>query len=77
MVFFVIMLIMTPLEMVFHSVRFLEPWTYLSFQIFRVLFSIIFIIVQIVAYVNVDKALYPSWLRILNIVLIVVIVPVL
>ena len=52
MAFFVIALVLEPLEMVFQSYRLLEPWLYLSFQVYKALLSTTFLIFSIYAYVS-------------------------
>ena len=72
MTFFCIALIMSPLEMVLQSYRFLEPWLYLSFQVYKATFSLIFMIVEIVDYTSADWASLVGWIRYLMLVLIIV-----
>jgi hypothetical protein len=50
MFFFCVALVLEPLEMVLHSYRYLEPWLYLSFQVYKVLLSTIFFIYEIYGY---------------------------
>ena len=50
MFFFCVALILEPLEMVLQSYRFLEPWLYLSFQIYKCVLSTSFVIYNIVLY---------------------------
>ena len=52
MFFFCVALISEPLEMVFDSYRLLEPWFYLSSQVYKTMLSTICLIVQILAYVR-------------------------
>ena len=50
MFFFCIALILSPLEMVLHSYRLLLPSVYLSFQVYKSLFSTIFFVIVIYEY---------------------------
>lgn len=50
MSFFCIALVLEPLEMVLQSYRFLEPWLYLSLQVYKCLLSTIFFIYEIYDY---------------------------
>ena len=50
MFFFVVALGLEPLEMVLHSYRSLEPWLYLSFQVYKTLLSTIYFIYEIYGY---------------------------
>ncbi|KAK5164927.1 uncharacterized protein LTR77_009592 [Saxophila tyrrhenica] len=72
MVFFFIALIMSPLEMVLQSYRMLQPWLYLSFQVYKLVIAIIFTIVEIIEYTNQDWTSIAGWIRILMISLIAV-----
>ena len=72
MLFFLLALIMSPLEMVLQSYRLLEPWLYLSFQAYKLTFAIIFVIVQTVEYTNADWNSLAAWIRYLMLVLIII-----
>ena len=48
MAIFTIALVLEPVEMVFDSYRLLEPWLYLSFQVYKALFSTLFLIIVVV-----------------------------
>lgn len=72
MFFFCIALVMSPLEMVLQSYRFLEPWIYLSFQIYKVAFAVIFAIVEIVAYTKEDWSSLAVWIKYMMLVLIII-----
>jgi len=50
-----IALILEPLEMMFQSYRVLEPWLYLSFQIYKILFSGAFLIFAAYNYAEVRQ----------------------
>ncbi|KAK3714485.1 hypothetical protein LTR37_007791 [Vermiconidia calcicola] len=56
-------LVMMPLEMVFQSYRLLEPWLFLAFQIYKVLFGTIFTILLIAGYARTDYSGPGSWLE--------------
>ena len=52
MAFICIALILEPLEMVLQSYQYLEPWLYLSFQVYKALLSTGFLIFEVYAYVK-------------------------
>jgi len=72
MVLSVISLAMSPLEMVLKSSRYLEPWLYLGFQVYKVGFSIVFAVLEIVEYAQQQWILFAEGYRYLEIVLIAV-----
>jgi hypothetical protein len=59
-------LIMSPLEMVLHSYRLLEPWLFVAFQAYKSLFATIFPIIEIVQYTTTDWSTVSSWLKLLT-----------
>lgn len=61
MFFFCVALIMEPLEMVLQSYRFLEPWLYLSFQVYKCLVSTAFFVYEIYAYTKLSKEESDIW----------------
>ncbi|KAK3054573.1 hypothetical protein LTR09_004302 [Extremus antarcticus] len=63
---------MSPLEMVLKSSRYLEPWLYLGFQVYKVGFSIVFAVLEIVEYAQQQWILFAEGYRYLEIVLIAV-----
>lgn len=55
MVCLIITLLTGPLELLFQSLDFLEPWLYLSFQVFKVLFATAFSADELYRYLTLDK----------------------
>lgn len=47
--------------MVFSSYRLLEPWLFLSFQVYKALFSTLFLIITIVGYAQGNKDALAIW----------------
>ena len=60
MFFICVALILDPLEMVLQSYRYLEPWLYLSFQVYKALLSIIFLVYEIYQYTELPATLPAS-----------------
>lgn len=61
MFFYCVALILEPLEMVLQSYRYLEPWVYLGFQIYKVFLSVAFLIYEIYQYTVVGETTTGVW----------------
>lgn len=70
MFFIMLALLMSPLEMVLQSYRYLEPWVYLGFQVYKAVISTIFVVILGVLFTEVDKSGIAYWITIINIILI-------
>lgn len=70
MFFILLALLMSPLEMVLQSYRYLEPWVYLCFQVYKAVISTAFVIILGVLYTQVDRSGIALWITIINIILI-------
>ena len=61
MFFICVALILEPLEMVLQSYRYLEPWLYLSFQVYKALLTIVFLVYEIYQYTELPASEPAVW----------------